>query len=56
MFDAALREQIVVGAADALATSQRALSHAPRRLRHALKDHLLQRTAAMIGPTATTAA
>lgn len=44
VFDAVLREQSVVRAANALAISQPAVSHALNRLRHALKDKLFVRT------------
>src|ERR1700749_437066 len=44
VFDAVLREQSVIRAADALAISQPAVSHALNRLRHALKDKLFVRT------------
>ena len=46
MFDAVLRERSVVRAADRLA-----ISHAPNRLREALKDQLFVRTPAGISPT-----
>ncbi|WP_407112189.1 LysR family transcriptional regulator [Bradyrhizobium sp. LMG 9283] len=51
VFDAVLREQSVVRAADALAISQPAVSHALNRLRDALKDHLFIRTPTGMVPT-----
>lgn len=51
VFDAMLRERSVMRAADALALSQPALSHALNRLRHLLKDHLFVRTPAGMMPT-----
>jgi DNA-binding transcriptional LysR family regulator len=46
-----LRERSVVRAADSLAISQPAVSHALNRLRHALKDQLFVRTPAGMSPT-----
>jgi len=51
VFDAVLREHSVVRAADSLAISQPAVSHALNRLRHALKDKLFVRTPAGMSPT-----
>ena len=51
VFDAVLRERSVVRAADSLAISQPAVSHALNRLRHALKDQLFVRTPAGMTPT-----
>src|SRR5258708_5965973 len=51
VFDAVLRERSVVRAAEALAISQPAVSHALNRLRHALKDKLFVRTPAGMLPT-----
>src|ERR1700746_504856 len=51
VFDAVMRERSVVRAADALAISQPAVSHALNRLRHALKDRLFVRTPAGMSPT-----
>jgi DNA-binding transcriptional LysR family regulator len=51
VFDAVLRERSVVRAADSLAISQPAVSHALNRLRHALKDKLFIRTPAGMTPT-----
>src|ERR1700751_2193844 len=51
VFDAVLRERSVVRAADSLAISQAAVSHALNRLRHALKDRLFVRTPAGMSPT-----
>jgi DNA-binding transcriptional LysR family regulator len=51
VFDAVLRERSVVRAADSLAISQPAVSHALNRLRHALKDQLFVRTPAGMNPT-----
>jgi DNA-binding transcriptional LysR family regulator len=51
VFDAVLRERSVVRAADSLAISQPAVSHALNRLRHALKDKLFLRTPAGMSPT-----
>jgi DNA-binding transcriptional LysR family regulator len=51
VFDAVLRERSVVRAADALAVSQPAVSHALNRLRHALKDKLFVRTPSGMIPT-----
>jgi DNA-binding transcriptional LysR family regulator len=51
VFDAVLRERSVVRAADALAISQPAVSHALNRLRHALKDRLFVRTPSGMIPT-----
>ncbi len=51
VFDAVLRERSVVRAADALALSQPAVSHALNRLRHALKDTLFVRTPSGMIPT-----
>jgi DNA-binding transcriptional LysR family regulator len=51
VFDAVLRERSVVRAADSLAISQPAVSHALNRLRHALKDRLFVRTPAGMSPT-----
>jgi DNA-binding transcriptional LysR family regulator len=50
-FDAVMRERSVVRAADALALSQPAVSHALNRLRHALKDKLFVRTPSGMMPT-----
>lgn len=51
VFDAVLREQSVVRAADTLALSQPAVSHALNRLRHTLKDKLFVRTPSGMVPT-----
>jgi DNA-binding transcriptional LysR family regulator len=51
VFDTVLRERSVVRAADSLAISQPAVSHALNRLRHALKDKLFVRTPAGMSPT-----
>lgn len=51
VFDAVLRERSVVRAADALAVSQPAVSHALNRLRHTLKDKLFVRTPSGMIPT-----
>jgi DNA-binding transcriptional LysR family regulator len=51
VFDAVLRERSVVRAANALAVSQPAVSHALNRLRHALKDKLFVRTPSGMIPT-----
>jgi DNA-binding transcriptional LysR family regulator len=51
VFDAVMRERSVVRAADALAISQPAVSHALNRLRHALKDQLFVRTPSGMLPT-----
>ena len=51
VFDAVLRERSVIRAADSLAISQPAVSHALNRLRHALKDQLFVRTPAGMSPT-----
>jgi DNA-binding transcriptional LysR family regulator len=51
VFDAVMRERSVVRAADALAISQPAVSHALNRLRHALKDKLFIRTPSGMLPT-----
>lgn len=51
VFDAVLHEQSVVRAADRLALSQPAVSHALNRLRHALKDKLFVRTPSGMVPT-----
>jgi DNA-binding transcriptional LysR family regulator len=51
VFDAVLSERSVVRAADSLAISQPAVSHALNRLRHALKDRLFIRTPAGMSPT-----
>jgi DNA-binding transcriptional LysR family regulator len=51
VFDAVLRERSVVRAADSLAISQPAVSHALNRLRHALKDQLFIRTPVGMSPT-----
>jgi DNA-binding transcriptional LysR family regulator len=51
VFDAVLRERSVVRAADALAVSQPAVSHALNRLRHTLKDKLFVRTPSGMVPT-----
>jgi DNA-binding transcriptional LysR family regulator len=51
VFDAVLRERSVVRAADSLAISQPAVSHALNRLRHALKDKLFVRTPTGMSPT-----
>src|SRR6516165_4810830 len=51
VFDAVLSERSVVRAAEVLAMSQPAVSHALNRLRHALKDGLFVRTPAGMVPT-----
>lgn len=51
VFDALLRERSVIRAADALALSQPAVSHALNRLRHLLNDRLFVRTPAGMTPT-----
>ncbi len=51
VFDALLRERSVMRAAEALALSQPALSHALNRLRHLLNDRLFIRTPAGMMPT-----
>ncbi len=51
VFDALLRDRSVIRAADALALSQPALSHALNRLRHLLKDRLFIRTPEGMMPT-----
>ena len=51
VFDAVLRERSVMRAADSLAISQPAVSHALNRLRHALKDKLFVRTPEGMSPT-----
>lgn len=51
VLDALLRERSVIRAADALALSQPALSHALNRLRHLLKDRLFVRTPEGMMPT-----
>src|ERR1700757_2267336 len=51
VFDAVMRERSVVRAADALAISQPAVSHALNRLRHALEDKLFIRTPTGMLPT-----
>ena len=51
VFDAVMRERSAVRAADALAISQPAVSHALNRLRHALKDRLFVRTPSGMLPT-----
>lgn len=51
VFDALLRERSVIRAADALALSQPALSHALNRLRQLLNDRLFVRTPAGMVPT-----
>lgn len=51
VFDAIMRERSVVRAADALAMSQPAVSHALNRLRHALGDKLFLRTPSGMLPT-----
>jgi DNA-binding transcriptional LysR family regulator len=51
VFDAIMRERSVVRAADALAISQPAVSHALNRLRYALKDQLFVRTPTGMLPT-----
>jgi DNA-binding transcriptional LysR family regulator len=51
VFDALLRERSVIRAADALALSQPALSHALNRLRNLLKDRLFIRTPEGMMPT-----
>jgi DNA-binding transcriptional LysR family regulator len=51
VFDAVLRERSVGRAADALAISQPAVSHALNRLRHAFKDRLFIRTPTGMEPT-----
>ena len=51
VFDAVLRERSVVRAADILAISQPAVSHALNRLRHTLKDKLFVRTPDGMSPT-----
>ncbi|MCK1316615.1 LysR family transcriptional regulator [Bradyrhizobium sp. 23] len=51
VFDTVLTERSVVRAADVLAMSQPAVSHALNRLRHALKDGLFVRTPSGMIPT-----
>ena len=51
VFDAVLRERSVIRAADALALSQPALSHALNRLRYLVKDRLFIRTPDGMMPT-----
>jgi DNA-binding transcriptional LysR family regulator len=51
VFDAVMRERSVLRAADTLAISQPAVSHALNRLRHALKDKLFVRTPSGMLPT-----
>jgi DNA-binding transcriptional LysR family regulator len=51
VFDAIMRERSVVRAAEAVALSQPAVSHALNRLRHALKDRLFVRTPSGMIPT-----
>ncbi|MCK1616507.1 LysR family transcriptional regulator [Bradyrhizobium sp. 159] len=51
VFDAVLRERSVVRAADSLAISQPAVSHALNRLRHTLNDKLFVRTPDGMSPT-----
>jgi DNA-binding transcriptional LysR family regulator len=51
VFDAVMRERSVLRAADALALSQPAVSHALNRLRHAINDKLFIRTPAGMIPT-----
>jgi DNA-binding transcriptional LysR family regulator len=51
VFDAILRERSVMRAAQALALSQPAVSHALNRLRHLVKDQLFVRTPAGMAPT-----
>jgi DNA-binding transcriptional LysR family regulator len=51
VFDAVFRERSVVRAANALAISQPAVSHALNRLRHALKNKLFVRTPTGMMPT-----
>jgi DNA-binding transcriptional LysR family regulator len=51
VFDAVLSERSVVRAAESLAMSQPAVSHALNRLRHTLKDGLFVRTPAGMVPT-----
>jgi DNA-binding transcriptional LysR family regulator len=51
VFDAILRERSVMRAAEALALSQPAVSHALNRLRHLVKDQLFVRTPAGMMPT-----
>lgn len=51
VFDTVLRERSVLRAADALALSQPAVSHALNRLRYLLKDGLFVRTASGMVPT-----
>jgi DNA-binding transcriptional LysR family regulator len=51
VFDAVFRERSVLRAADALAISQPAVSHALNRLRHAVKDKLFVRTPSGMMPT-----
>src|ERR1700755_1492587 len=51
VFDAVLRERSVMGAAQALALSQPAVSHARNRLRYLVKDQLFVRTPSGMMPT-----
>jgi DNA-binding transcriptional LysR family regulator len=51
VFDAVMHERSVVRAAETLAISQPAVSHALNRLRHALKDKLFIRTPSGMLPT-----
>lgn len=51
VFDAVLQKRSVVRAAEALAISQPAVSHALNRLRHTLKDGLFVRTPTGMVPT-----
>lgn len=51
VFDAVMAEQNLTRAADRLATTQPAVSNALKRLRHALDDELLIRTAHGVKPT-----
>src|ERR1700755_71008 len=51
VFDAVLRERSVMGAAQALALSQPAVSHARNRLRYLVKDQLFVRTPKGMMPT-----
>jgi DNA-binding transcriptional LysR family regulator len=51
VFDAVFRERSVLRAADTLAISQPAVSHALNRLRHSMKDKLFVRTPSGMMPT-----
>jgi DNA-binding transcriptional LysR family regulator len=51
VFDAVFRERSVLRAADTLALSQPAVSHALNRLRHSMKDKLFVRTPSGMMPT-----